>query len=626
MRIGLLTEGGYPDANGESHAWCDRLVRGLTGHDFEVYALSTDARQEARPRTALPEHVRLVRRAPLWGDFPAGHRRAADARKGRSTGRRERRRFAERFGDLVTAFATVPGGSGPAGDPPSAPDTPETWKADRFATGLYGLAELAREQGGLPALLHSEGAVRILEAVCHGPRALPAAQGAQVNDLLAVTERLELALRPLSLDWYGDRYTPGLGGVDLCHATSGGAAALPGLLAKRFFGTPLLVTEYGVRLREHYLARAAAPLSVPVRALLAAFQGALAAETYAQAALITPGNTHARRWQERCGADRARLRTVYPGMDAAPFAAVADAAPDGSKTLVWVGTVEPAKDLIALLHAFAEVRRAEPAATLRIIGGTGRDPRAPGYLAHCRVLAAQLFPDEAADARTVGENPVSFEEIGSPEVPDLADAYASGAVVVLSSVIEGFPRSLVEAMFCGRATVSTDTGAVCEVIGGTGLVVPPRNPRALAAACTALLADPDRRARLGAAARARALELFTVEQNIAAFRGIYLELISHAPARPAACRTQDAHGVPRPFARPAESHVPGRWATTGTATRAVTAPAGRTPSWAASEAGQPAAVPAAASGEAGGGAAVQEVGRDDPASHQAWPVQGREQW
>lgn len=339
-----------------------------------------------------------------------------------------------------------------------------------------------------------------------------------------------------------------------------------------------------------------------MRALLAAFQGALAAETYAQAALITPGNTHARRWQERCGADRARLRTVYPGMDAAPFAAVADAAPDDSTTLVWVGTVEPAKDLIALLHAFAEVRRAEPAATLRIIGGTGRDPRAPGYLAHCRALAAQLFPDEAADARTVGENPVSFEEIGSPDLPVLADAYASGAVVVLSSVIEGFPRSLVEAMFCGRATVSTDTGAVCEVIGGTGLVVPPRNPRALAAACTALLADPDRRARLGAAARARALELFTVEQNIAAFRGIYLELISHAPARPAACRTRDAHGVPRPFARPAESHVPGRWAATGTATRAVTAPAGRTPSWAASGAGQSGAVPNAAPGEAGEGA------------------------
>ncbi|MGW7575378.1 DUF3492 domain-containing protein [Streptomyces sp. NPDC054765] len=625
MRIGLLTEGGYPYAAGESHAWCDRLVRGLTGHDFEVYALSTDPRQEACTRPRLPQHVRLVCSAPLWGDFPAGRGRRGEEHKGRTPGRRERRRFAERFGDLVTAFATAPPGGGPATgaahggapakDPPAVPDGARgpvaAGQADRFAAGLYGLAELARDRGGLTALLRSEDAVRILESACHGRRALPAAQGAQVDDLLAVTARLALALRPLSLDWYGGREGPGLGGVDLCHATSGGAAALPGLLAKCFFGTPLLVTEYGgVRLREHCLARAASPLSAPVRALLAAFQGALAAETYTQAALITPGNTHARRWQEHCGADRARLRTVHPGMDAAPFAAVADAAADDSKTLVWVGNVEPAKDLFALLHAFAEVRKAEPEATLRIIGGVGRDPQAPGYLAHCRALAAQLFPDEAADARTVGESPVSFEEIGSPDVPALEDAYASGAVVVLSSVIEGFPRSLVEAMFCGRATVSTDVGAVCEVIGGTGLVVPPRNPRALAAACTALLGDPDRRARLGAAARARALELFTVEQNVAAFRGIYLELISHAPARPVACRGRDGQGVPQPFARPAESHVPGRWAATGAATRTAV-PAARTPSWAVPEGERAAGPPVPGDGapEPGGAPGIRGVGQ-----------------
>ncbi|TJZ45239.1 DUF3492 domain-containing protein [Streptomyces piniterrae] len=584
MRVGLLTEGGYPYASGESWGWCDRLVRGLPGHDFEIYALTTGARQEARGWERVPEHVRLVRTAPLWGEFPEEHRRHVEERRGRTAARRDRRRFAEHFGDLAAAFGSQPP-EGPSAAAGGGPGEPAAGQADRFAAGLYGLAELAREHGGLPALLRSEDAVRILEGACRGHRALRAAQGAQLQDFLAVTEHLELALRPLSLDWYGDSFDPGLGGVDLCHATSGGAAALPGLLAKRFFGTPLLVTEYGVRLREHYLARAAAPLSAAVRALLAAFQGALVAETYAQAALITPGNTHARRWQQRCGADTARLRTVYPGMDAARFASVADAQPDDSKTLVWVGAIEPAKDLVALLHAFAEIRRAEPEATLRIVGGVGRAPQAAGYLAHCRSLAAQLFPDEAADARTIGENPVTFEEIGGPDLPSLEDAYASAAVVVLSSVIEGFPRSLVEAMFCGRATVSTDAGAVCEVIGGTGLVVPPRNPRALADAVGALLGDPERRARLGAAARARALELFTAEQNITAFRGIYLELISRAPARPAACPAVDAQGVPRPFARPAESHVPGRWA--GPAATPAADPAGRTPSWAKAARAEP---------------------------------------
>ncbi|KIF72580.1 transferase, partial [Streptomyces sp. AcH 505] len=308
-------------------------------------------------------------------------------------------------------------------------------------------------------------------------------------------------------------------------------------------------------------------LGAPVRALLAGFQGRLAAEVYRQAAVITPGNAHARRWQERCGADPAKLRTVYPGMEAERFAAVGESDDGGdTDTVVWVGRIEPAKDLVSLLHAFADIRTARPGARLRIIGAPAQGAEAADYPAHCRALAAQLFPDEAPDAHAVGENPVSFEEIGCPEAPELPDAYAAGSVVVLSSIVEGFPLSLVEAMFCGRATVSTDVGAVVEVIGGTGLVVPPRNPKALADAVVGLLADDERRERLGAAARARAVELFTVEQNLAAFRSIYLEIVSHAPVhRPA--EAVGADGAPLPFAHPAEGHVPSRWpvgATAGT--------------------------------------------------------------
>ncbi|WP_328861668.1 DUF3492 domain-containing protein [Streptomyces sp. NBC_00306] len=527
MRIGLLTDGGYPYATGESRLWCDRLVRGLAQHDFDVYALSRSAQQVEQGWIQLPPQVQRVRTAPLWAPEDDGH----------TYGRRDRRRFLGHFKEFAAAVCAD-------GDD----------HREAFAEGLYGLADLARERGGLYAALRSEVAVRVLESACRAPGARRTVHAATVPDYLMFADELERTLRPLSLDWYGD---DGLGTVDLCHAASGGSAALPGLLAKRFFGVPLLVTEYGVHLRAHYLSADGAELGAPVRALLAAFQRRLAAEVYAQASVITPGNAHARRWQEKCGADRARLRTVHPGMEADRFAAVGEGADSGDPhTLVWIGRIEPAKDLIALLHAFAEVRKAEPQARLRLFGAPVHGAEAATYLAHCQALAAQLFPDEAADAHAVGDNPVSFEEIGGPEAPELADAYATGGVVVLSSVVEGFPISLVEAMFCGRATVSTDVGAVVEVIGGTGLVVPPRNPRALADACIALLRDPERRERLGAAARARALELFTVEQNLAAFRGIYLELISHSPVRREAV---DEDGAPVPFGHPAEAHMQGRW-------------------------------------------------------------------
>lgn len=613
VRIGLLTEGGYPYVSGDARLWCDRLVRGLGQHEFDVYALSRSERQENEGRLELPPQVSRVRTAPLWT--------AED--DGVTLGRRARRRFGECYEELVAVlcagdaqgmasvsmpvplpvsavsgsapsesaisesavsqsavsesvlsesavpdaavlrpagFARLTESSEPLPAGPSVlPEVPSADLADRFANALYGLAELARDEGGLVGALRSERAVRALERACRAPGALRTAREARVPELLTVAAHLERALRPLSLDWYED---DALGSVDLCHATAGGTAALPGLLARHFAGVPLLVTEYGVQLRTHYLASADAPPAV--RALLAAFHGRLAAEIYRRAALITPGNSHTRRWQERCGADRTKLRTVHPGMEASRFAEVGEA-PDGADpdTLVWVGRIEPAKDLISLLHAFAEIRKEEPKARLRIVGApSGAEGAA--YLGHCRALAAQLFPDEAEGVHAVGDNPVAFEEIGGPEAPTLAEAYAAGTVIVLSSVVEGFPLSLVEAMFCGRATVSTDVGAVVEVIGGTGLVVPPRNPRALAEACVSLLRDPERRERLGAAARARALELFTVEQNIAAFHGIYLEIVSHSPVHRVVLNEA---GEPLPFAAPAESHVPGRW--TGPMARVV---------------------------------------------------------
>ncbi|MGW8944800.1 DUF3492 domain-containing protein [Streptomyces koyangensis] len=542
MRIGLLTEGGYPYADGEGGLWCDRLVRGLAPHEFDLYALSRTASQEESGWVPLPPEIHRVRTAPLW----------SAEEHGVTYGRRARRRLHAHYADLAAAICS---------GAPRADEEALRAQKDRFRKGLYGLADLAREEGGLVTALRSEDAVRILERACRAPGALRAAHDARVPDLLAVAALIEGALRPLSLDWYaesdargahsGGAGWGGLGSVDLCHAASGGTAALPGLLAQHFFGVPLLVTEHHVPLRSHYLAAAGRGSTPAVRALGAAFHQLLTGEVYDQAALITPGSAHVRRWQERCGAERHRLRTVHPGLDATPFAEVGEGPAGDPHTLVWVGRIEPGKDLVTLLHAFAGIRRAEPATRLRLVGRlVPGDSEAAAYLAHCRELARELCPEDGA---------VSFEELGEAETgsADLAAAYGAGAVVVLSSLVEGFPVSVVEAMLCGRATVSTEVGAVIEAVGGTGLVVPPKDPDALAEACLALLRDPARRDRLGAAARSRALELFSVDQNVERFRALYLEIVSHYPVRRP---HTDEEGTPMPFAHPAETRVRGTWA------------------------------------------------------------------
>ena len=506
--------------SGEARLWCDRLVRGLGQHEFDIYALSRSERQEVQGWIELPPQVNRVRTAPLW----TVDRADDGASFGAGYGRRARRRFAECFGEL--AAAVCDSGTGSAG---SASGDPEAL-ADRFGSALYGLAELAGDQGGLVGALRSETAVRALEGACRAPGALRAARTARVPDLLAVAGLLERALRPLSLDWYG---ADGLGAVDLCHATSGGPAALPGLLAQHFSGVPLLVTEYGVQLRAHYLATGDEALGAPARALLASFHGKLAAEVYRRATVITPGNTHARRWQERCGAERSKLRTVYPGMEASRFAEVGEREDPGDPdTLVWVGRIEPAKDLISLLHAFAEIRREEPKARLRIVGAPAEGPDAAAYLAHCRALAAPALPRRGGRTRTPSATTRSpSRRSAGPRCPTsptrtprgrrralqrrrgLPDQPGRGHVLRARHGLHGCRRGR-------RGHRRHRTGGARRAIRG-------RSPTRASRCCATRSAAT----RLGAAARARALELFTVEQNIAAFRGIYLEIVSHCPVR-----------------------------------------------------------------------------------------------
>ena len=110
---------------------------------------------------------------------------------------------------------------------------------------------------------------------------------------------------------------------------------------------------------------------------------------------------------------------------------------------------------------------------------------------------------------------------------DVADVLALADVCVLPSESEGFGRVLVEAMAMGRAVVATAIGGVPDVVvaGETGLLVPPADPAALAEAVRALLDDPARAARFGAAGRARAESTFSLGAHVDGVERVYDEVL-----------------------------------------------------------------------------------------------------
>lgn len=110
---------------------------------------------------------------------------------------------------------------------------------------------------------------------------------------------------------------------------------------------------------------------------------------------------------------------------------------------------------------------------------------------------------------------------------DVGRILATADAFLLTSVSEGIPLTVIEAMAAGLPVVSTAVGGVPEVIvdGVTGLLAPAGDDQALAQALLALSADQDLRTRLGEAGRRRAREIFSEEQMHAGYRECYNEML-----------------------------------------------------------------------------------------------------
>jgi glycosyltransferase involved in cell wall biosynthesis len=267
-----------------------------------------------------------------------------------------------------------------------------------------------------------------------------------------------------------------------------------------------VLSEHGIYLRERYFSYAPDQFSFAVRLLMLRFYRHLAGAGYRIADSIAPVCEYNQRWQMANGAAPERIRPIYNGVDTDYF--VAGTTEPEVPTLVWMGRVGPLKDVETLLKAFALVRAGLPEARLRMFGGVHEANQA--YFARCLALRDRLGLTECA----------TFEG----QTDSVVEAYHAGHVVVLTSISEGFPYTLIEAMASGMPTVATDVGGVAEATGNAGLIVPPQNPDRLASACLRLLNDAKLRRSMGRVARARVLAKFTLGRNLTAYDALYREV------------------------------------------------------------------------------------------------------
>jgi phosphatidyl-myo-inositol alpha-mannosyltransferase len=162
---------------------------------------------------------------------------------------------------------------------------------------------------------------------------------------------------------------------------------------------------------------------------------------------------------------------------------------DGTQNLLFVGRHEPRKGLIELLKAF------------RILRKTGCD---------CRLLVVGSGPQEREARRYVMTRRLGgVEFLGRVSDDEKAQLFKTADVYVSPATgRESFGIVLLEAMAAGTAIVCSDIHGYKGVVrrGTDGLLVPPRKPKALAAAIGSLLADDEMRARMGRSGMLRAEE------------------------------------------------------------------------------------------------------------------------
>lgn len=201
--------------------------------------------------------------------------------------------------------------------------------------------------------------------------------------------------------------------------------------------------------------------------------------------------------------------------------------PGGAPVLVALAMLRRQKALDVLLHALAFVRAQLPDAVLLLAGGpSSGNPEAD----RLRRLVTDLGLEDAVHM------------LGRRD--DIGDVLAAADLGVLSSDYEGTPLAVLEYMQAGLPVVATSVGGLPEFVteGVNGLLVPPRDPAALAAAIVRILADGAQRAEMGRRGRERQQAEFAYGAALERFVALYDELLEPPAGRrwPARRRPRDA--------------------------------------------------------------------------------------
>jgi glycosyltransferase involved in cell wall biosynthesis len=472
LSVLLTTEGTYPYHSGGVSTWCDNLIKGSEWVDFTLLPIMMNPYISVK--YDLPSNVIKVINVPLWGTeepaeyilaIPFSHVYLA---KQRTAARVIRDHFLPVLRQFIRELYTEPTNTQAVGE--LLFQMYEYFREFDYNTTLK--SQLVWEAFGEEVLSHAAQRTN-----------------GQFPSLFELTEALRWLYRfliPLNAD------PPR---VDVVHSTAAAFCGIPCIIAKLRDGTPFLLTEHGVYIREQYLSVSRMKSSFSSKDFLLNLIVAISRTNYHFADQISPVCHYNKRWELAHGASIGKIRVIHNGVDPRLFSP-RELHRSRATVVISTARIDPLKDIETLIQAASYVKRETPDVEFLVYGAITD----PDYYQQCLDLRRSLGLDAT----------VSFPgHSGTPW-----EVYNQGDVVALTSISEAFPYSVIEAMACGRPVVASDVGGVREALEGCGHLVRPRQPEAFASAILALLHDREARSEMGEEARDRVLNTFTLDRFI----------------------------------------------------------------------------------------------------------------
>lgn len=484
----LTTEGTYPFYTGGVSTWCHRLTHGLPNIDFTVLAVVTNPSPQSK--YDLAPNVRDVIKVPQWGllqpaEYSCHQTTSVVLRNVWNTTPQV---IAARFKPLFERFLALLFSS-----------NCDKKELGRVLLELHGYFQWYDYQ----KTMNSVDAWNVLR---HAVRAAwecrpPATERPTLAELKQAYRLLYHLLMVLHFP---------IPCADIAHSSAASFCGLPCVLAKLANGTPYLLTEHGVYLREQYLNLRRQVKSFFARWFLYQVVENVVELNYYFADLVVPVCAYNSRWEKHLGVPQSRIKVIFNGVDPEKFRPYRQENSQRAR-VSSVGHIYPLKGQLDLIDAAAMLRPKFDNLEVRFYGTPVDREYFDSCL--CRVAQSELNPC------------VAFA--GSTKEP--WKVYNEADVMAFASISEAFPYAVLEAMSCGAAIVATDVGGVREALGDCGLLVPARTPQAMADAISFLLNNATERERLGQMARARVLKHFTAEQFLNSYESTYYKLLSCRP-------------------------------------------------------------------------------------------------